>query len=54
MGNKTLIEVTHVSRRGASFRVTLPKHVAEILKISPGDIVGFYTEGGSVSIEKMV
>jgi len=54
MGNKLLIEVTHVSKRGASFRVTLPKRVADILTISPGDIVGFYTEEGRVSIEKMV
>ncbi|MCL4358960.1 MAG: AbrB/MazE/SpoVT family DNA-binding domain-containing protein [Thermoplasmataceae archaeon] len=54
MGNRVLIEVTHVSKRGASFRVTLPKRVAEILKISPGDIVGFYSEDSNVSIEKMV
>lgn len=53
MAGKTLIEVTHVSRRGASLRVTLPKKVGEKLSISPGDIIGFYSDDNRVTIEKM-
>jgi bifunctional DNA-binding transcriptional regulator/antitoxin component of YhaV-PrlF toxin-antitoxin module len=53
MVNKTLIEVTHVSRRGVSLRVTLPKKVGEMLHIVPGDIVGFYSDDSRIVIEKM-
>ncbi|MEM0156393.1 MAG: AbrB/MazE/SpoVT family DNA-binding domain-containing protein [Thermoplasmataceae archaeon] len=54
MSEKTLIEVTHVSRRGVSLRVTLPKKVGEMLNIVPGDIVGFYSSEKNIIIEKMV
>jgi bifunctional DNA-binding transcriptional regulator/antitoxin component of YhaV-PrlF toxin-antitoxin module len=37
-----LIEVTHVSKREGSLRVTLPKKAAEALKANAGDIIGFY------------
>jgi AbrB family looped-hinge helix DNA binding protein len=48
-----LLEVTHVSRRGSSLRITLPKMVGEKLGISPGDVVGFYEEDGKIMIQKM-
>ncbi|MCL4340861.1 MAG: AbrB/MazE/SpoVT family DNA-binding domain-containing protein [Candidatus Thermoplasmatota archaeon] len=50
---KTLIDVSHVSKRGSSLRMTLPKKVAEQLQIEPKDIVGFYLDGKNVSLEKM-
>ena len=48
-----LIEVTHVSKRGVSFRITLPKKAAEALKANAGDIIGFYQEDGRVFMKKM-
>jgi bifunctional DNA-binding transcriptional regulator/antitoxin component of YhaV-PrlF toxin-antitoxin module len=48
-----LIEVTHVSKRGVSFRITLPKKAAEALKANSGDIIGFYLEEGKVFVKKM-
>jgi len=48
-----LIEVTHVSRRGASLRITLPKTVGEKLGIRPGDILGFYEEDGRIVLQKI-
>ena len=48
-----LLEVTHVSRRGSSLRITLPKIVGEKLGTSPGDVVGFYEEDGKIMIQKM-
>jgi bifunctional DNA-binding transcriptional regulator/antitoxin component of YhaV-PrlF toxin-antitoxin module len=48
-----LIEVTHVSKRGGSLRITLPKKAAETLKANSGDIIGFYQEEGRVFVKKM-
>jgi AbrB family looped-hinge helix DNA binding protein len=48
-----LLEVTHVSRRGASLRITLPKSVGEKLGIGPGDVLGFYEEDSRITIQKI-
>ena len=48
-----LIEVTHVSKRGGSLRITLPKKAAEALKANAGDIIRFYQEDGKVFVKKM-
>ena len=48
-----LIEVSHVSKGGTSFRITLPKKAAEALKANAGDIIGFYHEDGKVFVKKM-
>jgi antitoxin component of MazEF toxin-antitoxin module len=50
---KTLIDVSHVSKRGSSLRMTLPRKVAEKLHVGPKDILGFYVDGEIVSLEKM-
>ncbi|MCL6089532.1 MAG: AbrB/MazE/SpoVT family DNA-binding domain-containing protein [Candidatus Thermoplasmatota archaeon] len=50
---RLLLEVSHVSKRGSSLRITLPKKVSERLKISPEDILGFYFDGKDVYLEKM-
>lgn len=49
-----LLDVSHISKRGVSFRVTLPKTVGQKLKINPGDVVGFYEENGDIVIKKMI
>lgn len=51
--NRTLIDVSHVSKRGSSLRITLPKKVAEKLGIDPEDILGYYFDGTRVVLEKM-
>lgn len=48
-----LVEVSHVSRRGSSIRITLPKKIQEKLGVKEGDILGFYEEEGSVFLRKM-
>lgn len=48
-----LIEVTHVSRRGSSIRITIPKKVQEKLGVREEDILGFYEEDGNILLKKM-
>lgn len=50
---KTLIDVSHVSKRGSSLRITLPKKVSEKLGIEPEDILGYYSDGNVIVLEKM-
>lgn len=56
MHNKrTILDITHVSSLGTSFRITLPKKVAESLGLTKEDgIIVFYKdENGSVTIDKL-
>ncbi|MEM0135061.1 MAG: AbrB/MazE/SpoVT family DNA-binding domain-containing protein [Thermoplasmatales archaeon] len=48
-----LIEVSHVSKKGASLRITIPKKAAEAMEIREGDIVGFYEHSENVILKKM-
>ena len=48
-----LLDVSHVSKRGASLGMTLPKGIREKLGLKEGDIVGFYEDNGSIIIKKM-
>ena len=48
-----LLEVSHVSKREASLRITLPKKAVEILDVKSGDIVGFYEDNGSIVLRKL-
>ncbi len=48
-----LIEVTHVSKRGSSLRISLPKKVQAKLDVKEEDIVGFYEEDGRIYLKKM-
>ena len=50
---RTLVDISHVSKRGSSLRVTLPKKVGGLLSVQPQDIVGFYLDRGQIIIEKM-
>ncbi|MGC8505860.1 MAG: AbrB/MazE/SpoVT family DNA-binding domain-containing protein [Thermoplasmata archaeon] len=49
----SLISVSHVSPRGSSLRVTLPKEIARSLGIGPRDIVGFYYQNKKIVIRKL-
>jgi bifunctional DNA-binding transcriptional regulator/antitoxin component of YhaV-PrlF toxin-antitoxin module len=48
-----LLEASYISKREASFRITLPKKTAEIPNVKAGDIVGFYEDNGSIVLRKM-
>lgn len=53
MAERCMIDVSHVSRRGSSLRITIPKKVSEKLGIGTEDIIGFYFEEGKVVVEKV-
>ena len=48
-----LIDVSHLSKRGSSLRMTVPKKVQAILGVKDEDIVGFYEEDGKIVLKKM-
>ena len=48
-----LLEVSHVSKKGVSLRITIPKKVAEALDLKEGGIVGFYEDSGNIILRKM-
>ena len=48
-----LVDISHVSKRGSSLRITLPKKVQAILGVKEEDILGFYEENGKIILRKM-
>ena len=48
-----LLDVSHVSKRGSSLRVTFPKSIREKLGLKEEDIVGFYEEDGKIILKKI-
>jgi AbrB family looped-hinge helix DNA binding protein len=53
MDRKQLLDVAHVTVRGTSVRITLPKKIAKLLDVSEGDIVCFYDENGKIELRKL-
>jgi AbrB family looped-hinge helix DNA binding protein len=47
-----LLEVSHVSKKEASLRITIPKKAGETLDLKVGEIVGFYEEDGKIVLGK--
>lgn len=54
-GKRSILDVAHVTSRGKSFRITLPRKIAETLHLDGNDdiVVFFIEENGSVVLEKM-
>lgn len=48
-----LVDITHLSKRGSSLKMTLPKKVQTVLGVKEGDIVGFYEGDGKIVLKKM-
>ena len=48
-----LVDVTHLSKRGSSLRMTPPKKVQVKLGVKKGEIVGFYEDNGNIILKKM-
>ena len=49
-----LVDVSHLSKRGSSLRMTLPKKVQIKLGVKEEDIVGFYEEDGKIVLKKWI
>lgn len=52
MEKRKLIDVTHISSRGSSFRITLPKKIISRLNLTEDDIIAFYEDDG-VKLDKI-
>ncbi len=54
-GKRSILDVAHVTSRGKSFRITLPRKIAETLQLKGNDdiVVFVKEENGSVVLEKM-
>ena len=52
-GIMKVLDVTHISARGSSFRTTLPKKIIKKLGLSEDDIIAFYEDGNRVYIDKL-
>ena len=48
-----LIDIAHISKRGASMRITLPKKVADLIGAKEEKILGYYKDGDRVHIQLM-
>ena len=52
-GIMKILDVTHISARGSSFRITLPRKIIERMKLNPDDIITFVEKDGEVVLRKM-
>ena len=52
MAGEKIIDVTHVSARGTSYRITIPRKIAKRLGLEDGDILKF-TDDNGVKISKL-
>ena len=50
---RTLIDVSHTSKRGSSLRITVPKKVVQKLGLEPEHVVGFYLDGEKIVVERI-
>ncbi len=52
---RSILDVAHVTSRGKSYRITLPRKVAESIQINGDDeiLVFFKEDDGTVTLEKM-
>ncbi len=50
---RELLDVSHVSRNGASYTITIPRKVVEVMGIGPGSMVGFFEEDGKIVFRKI-
>ena len=48
-----ILEVSHISARGESFRITLPRKIIKKLGLNPDDLIIFGEKDGEIVIRKM-
>lgn len=52
-GIMKVLDVTHISSRGSSFRITLPKKIIKKMDLKEDDIIMFVEKDGEVVLRKM-
>ena len=52
-GIMIIFDVTHISSRGESFRITLPKKTLKKLGLNPDDLIIFGEKDGETVLRKM-
>ncbi len=50
---KEFLYVSHVSRNDASYTITIPREVVEVMDIGSGSMLGFFEEDGRIVIRKV-
>lgn len=53
MEKKALLDVAHVSSKGGSMRITIPKKVSKLLDLKDTDLIAFYDYSGRIIIDKL-
>ena len=48
-----ILDVSHISSRGESFRITLPKKIIKKLGLNPDDLIIFGEKDGDIVLRKM-
>ena len=48
-----ILDVTHISSRGTSFRITLPRKVIAKMGLNKDDIITFVEKDGGIALRKM-
>ncbi len=48
-----ILDVTHISTRGSSYRITLPRKVMKKLGLAEDDFLTFIEDGGRIYIEPL-
>ena len=48
-----IIDISHISSRGSSFRITLPRKIIKRLGINEDDLITFVEKDGEVVLRKM-
>ena len=48
-----ILDVTHISTRGSSFRITLPSKIIRKLSLKPDDLIVYGEKEGEIMLRKM-
>ena len=48
---EVILDVVHVSSKGTSYRMTLPRKIVEMMGVKDDDLIAFYSENGKICIK---
>ena len=49
--SEVILDVAHVSSKGTSYRMTLPRKIVEMMGVKDDDLIAFYSENGKICIK---
>ncbi|MCL4480000.1 MAG: AbrB/MazE/SpoVT family DNA-binding domain-containing protein [Candidatus Thermoplasmatota archaeon] len=49
--SEVILDVVHVSSKGTSYRMTLPRKIVEMMGVKDDDLIAFYSENGKICIK---